>query len=465
MMLIDKLIRSGDRRIPPQVLLPAVLIFLSKLATWSVFPNPSIQPDSATYQPNSWLNFELISFTGHAQRGWAVPLLYALIPNGSYQSLFQLMLSSTAWISLIVVSYRLLTNRFAQWFFPIAVAAIAISPFCTQWDTVLLGTSIMVSTNVLIISTLIHIWHKPGLQLPYVSFFIFLDIFLFLQKSSNLLICFFYALLIFIGPMKTVGKNRRLISVFVFAVLFAYGGIVGNNVDRSWNYSYSGTSLLWQLGSQSPASESFQNFLEKNTSSPECVYKEAPFEDVNAGIASVLTNCPEGGEYVKSQLKYNFIEFLVTNPKAGIQLAATSAGAILTGSAASYGKAISLLPSSVDQLFFGEISPSLLSTGVVNQEEGLTAVFEGVNIWLYSPGLLWIFLGFSTGLLSVRRNIKASYQQYSMMLGIPLILLLQLAFTAILLPSEWVRQSAPYYLPLLAMMVLNVSLYIGSRKD
>ena len=464
MMVIDKLLRSGDRRIAPQVLLPSVVIFLSKLVTWAVFPNPSIQPDSATYVPISWLNFDLVSLSGHAQRGWPVPLLYTLIPSGTSQVLFQLIFSSFAWISLLVVSQRLLTNRFAKWFFPTTVAAIAVSPFCTQWDTVLLGTSIMVSTNVLIISTLIHIWHKPGLQFPYIAFFIFLNIFLLLQKSSNIIICFLYALLVFFGPMKTVGKNRRLISLFVLLPLMCYGVIVGNNVDRTWNYSYSGTTLLWQLGNQSPASTSFRNFLEKSTSAPECIYSQAPFEDVNTGIVKVLTNCPEGGQYVRTSLKLDFMEFLLANPKAGMQLAITSAGAVLTGSSSSYGRAISLFPKSFDGLFFGEISPSLLSSGVSNQEEGLTAFFDGAPIWLFAPGLLWIFLGFSAGLLSIRGKSKKSYQQYSTMLGIPFILLIQLAVTAILLPSEWVRQSVPYYLPLLALMILNISICLRGHE-
>jgi hypothetical protein len=322
----------------------------------------------------------------------------------------------------------------------------------------------MISTNILIIATMIHIWYKPGLQFPYLVVFILLNTFLLLQKSSNLPICLLYTLLVFVGPLRSIGKLRKILSFSTLAILVSYSCIVGSNVDRAWNYSYSGTTLLWQLGNQSPASNSFRNFLEENNRAPECVYSQAPFEDVTKGIVSVLKDCSGGGRYVRTNLKYDFAEFLFANPKAAIQLLTTSLGAVLTSSSTNYGRVVSLFPSSVDRIFFGETSPSLGSIGVSSQEEGLTAVFNSEPIWLFTPGLLWMLAGFSFGILGRRQELGYKYQYTSTKFAVPAILLLQISISALLLPSEWVRQSAPYFLPLLALMVLNVSVYFGLKK-
>jgi hypothetical protein len=430
---------------------------------WLVFPIPTIHPDTATYAPKEWLSFELVSFSGDAVRGWPLPLIYAIVPSPSLQVLFQLAFSAFAWICLLFAVQSLFPNRISSWFFSMAITALAITPFGTQWDTVLLGTSIMLSSNLLIISVILHIWKKPGSQYTHLVLFVLLDAFIFLQKSSNLPLCLLYAAIVFLSPLRTVGKLRKVSLLLLFSLVMSYGALVGNNVDKKWDFSYSGTTLLWQLGSQSPSSTSFKEFLQNQDSVPKCVYHRAPYRDINSEIVAILSDCPEAGNYVRDKLKLDFAKFLIGNPDEAVKLIAVSAGAVSTASSSNYGKSVSIFPRTVDRLFFGETSPSLRSQGVSNQEKGLSAVFSGDPIWIYAPPIGWILLGLFSGLVILRCRESSQANTYLLVNLILISSLVQFSISSVLLPSEWVRQSSPYVFPILTLLALNVAIFLGLK--
>lgn len=463
MRFLDMTFRSGDRRIPTQVLVPTLCIVFSKFLNWLVFPSPTIHPDSATYAPREWLNFELVSFSGDAVRGWPIPLIYAIIPSPSLQVLFQLTFSAFAWVCLLIAVQSLFPNRISSWFFSVALTVLAVTPFGTQWDTVLLGTSIMLSSNLLIISVILHIWKKPGSQYTHLVLFVLLDAFIFLQKSSNIPLCLLYAAIVFLSPLKTVGKLRKVSLLLFFGLVMSYGALVGNNVDKKWDFSYSGTTLLWQLGSQSPSSTSFKEFLQNQDSVPKCVYDRAPYPDINSEIVTILSDCPEAGTYVRDNLKIDFARFLITNPDQAVRLIAVSAGAVSTASSSNYGKSVSIFPRAADQLIFGETSPSLRSQGVSNQEKGLSTVFSGDPLWIYAPTIGWILFGMFSGLVILRSRESSQANAYLLVNLIIISSLVQFSISSVLLPSEWVRQSSPYVFPLLALLALNIAIFLGLK--
>jgi hypothetical protein len=55
-----------------------LLVFVSRMITFLVFPKPVYSPD---YLNGRFLNFDLFSFSGWRLRSWPTPLLYSIFSD------------------------------------------------------------------------------------------------------------------------------------------------------------------------------------------------------------------------------------------------------------------------------------------------------------------------------------------------------------------------------------------------
>ena len=155
--------------------------------------------------------------------------------------------------------------------------------------------------------------------------------------------------------------------------------------------------------------------------------------------------------------------FAISHPFQIVKLSSLGFGAYFTNSANNYGNAVQITPDTFNSFIFGGTRPSLNSGAIQDQSEGYSAFNSGEPFWLYVPGLGLLFAGWVTSVANIRRSQNKSID--ISILAITALLLFQATITTTFLPSEWVRQLAPYLIPLAAINVLTVVTYFERKSN
>jgi len=329
-----------------------------------------------------------------------------------------------------------------------------------QWETVLLAQSLMISTIVILITLVVRILLNPKSTLSLVYGILFAGL-LLVQKSSNLPISIIFFIIFLILGWK-IGKGFILGIVLIGSLtLILYGLYVGKNVDHYWSgTTYSGKTVLWHMGGQSPASSEYVQFLDSSTTAPKCLLADAPFQNIDEAISSILRDCDEAQEYLSTNAVRDLARFLLANPDSIFKMISIGFGAITTDSASHYGKAVSIFPNSFNSLLFGSVSPDLRFSRSEDQVQFYNALSNGEAIWIFAPSLILIAasLVLPAYLLWRRRLDKPQ----GVLLLIQGGLILQTCLTFILIPSEWLRLSTPFFFGLLALAIFFICQFIES---
>ncbi len=425
------------------------LIFSTRLVTFVAFPTPITAPDTPTYFSGAFLDFSLVSFWGHASRGWIVPLVYALMPNAISLELFQLLFSGIAWAFLLfsIHAAKIMPTRY-NGLAILFIAVLGSSSHVFQHDTSVLATSLTNSIFILLISFLLRAKYINDSRMLNITASILLSALLMIQKTSFIPIAIGLSLALILSMYKKISAKSQLIAIGTLVLLTLYSVFVGNNVDKIWQISYSGQTLLWQLGGQSPTATDFSSFLERKNV-PKCITNEAPFQNINTSIGKILNSCPEAGPYLESGIQRDFANFIITNPSSVVKLAVFGMGASVTSSATNYGNAVSILPKFVSEIFFGTTTPQLLTDKVDDQISGFNLFKSGMAFWLSAPFFGWVLLTLTCSILRGRERNEDIFLYLILALC-----LLQSVFVVVLLPSEWVRQTSPFIIGSLISAVL-----------
>jgi len=420
----------------------------SRILTIFAFPHLALKPDSPTYSQGGWLDFHLVSLNGHSHRGWVAPLLFALVPGSVGREILQMCISVVAWYLVYrEFSFYIVRDRYKT-LFAIGIAILATSSSVVQWETVLLGASFQISTTLLILALLMRLFRerKNSKALIAIEALAFL---LAIEKSSNL----FFSAFIIVTTSILIWRHsvaiKRLILVLASLLVLFTAFLTGTNVDKAWPTTYSGYTLLWQLGGQSPTATEFRNFLSQRKSVPSCVYQEAPYQDLNYSIGKVVNECKGGAKYVANNLRGDFIRFALTHLQSDLKLGSLGFGAALTDSSSHYGPSVQILPHSFSSIFFGEANPDHRFSLSNNQVDTFKLLGSGEPLWLYAPGIAWVLASFGVFIYAKKRK---NQMQFAGLLGsIQINFLLNALIVFVLLPSEWVRQSAPFIIPSIAL--------------
>lgn len=433
-----------------------LFIWGTRIITFLAYPNPTSAPDSSTYYSHQFLDFSLVSLTGHAGRGWVIPLVYSFMPNPESIEVMQLALSGAAWSLLILcVSKSQLLNQKFSTAVVLLLTILATSAQIVQHDSIILSTSITNSLFVACVALIIYAINQKTISLKLQFAVLFICFFLSIQKTTFFPIAICLTVIVF-------ALNRRRMSGVIKGLLYVTSGLLlaivfvtGSNVNNSWPVSYSGQTLLWQLGGQSPVAADFRNFLE-GKGAPSCITQGAPYENLDISIGKVLNECPDGAKYIKSNLQKEFIEFSVTHPFSPIKLGIFGMGAALTNSASNYGNAVNILPQNFSNLFFGNSSPEIVNAGIDSQVAGMNFLKSGRAMWIYAPLFMWVILAFAG---NISRKMRS--RETSILLLILVACLLQSVFIVVLLPSEWVRQTSPF---IIGALIVSIVLSIKSLE-
>lgn len=444
-----------------KLLIIGFLVCVTRLITFLAFPAPILFPDSPGYSSGKFLNFDLVSLMGHASRSWPTPLFYSMLPDVNLITFAQLLLGGVAWFWLIVNALSLLSREIYKNLLLVLLIGLSSSTVVIQWDTVVLGTSLIISTVVLIVGQLIRVFTNPKDKLNII-FLVSLLILLSLEKLSHTPLVVGVALVVLVAIYRSQSRNFLIACLAFMFVGLSYSTMVGINVDRSWGGSYSGTTLLWQLGDQSPTANSLRSYLAAKPNVPMCIYQDAPYRDLNSSIGTILNECQDGSDYVRDQLQKDFITFALSHPVQIAKLSSLGFGAYYTNSSNNYGNAVQIFPSIVNSMFFGATQPSLVSGQIQDQSEGYSIVKSGQPFWLYVPGIGLLIAGLLASWLNLRKA-KEKFAE-TLMVVVPAFLIFQAAITTVFLPSEWVRQLVPYLIPVAALNTISILIYAERMK-
>lgn len=434
-----------------------LLIWTTRIITFLAFPNPVSAPDSVSYYSGRFFDFHLVSLTGHAGRGWPIPAIYSAMPSPQVLEMSQLAISGITWTYLLFSIHKseILTKKFANVAI-LLLSTIGSSAQIVQHDTTILATSI---TNSLFIFCLAIVLRslKPSKSIKLtLLLLILLSFLLSVQKTTFLPFVIIIFVIFRYLNREVLSKKVKLVSTVGSLILVILSFAIGSNVNKSWPVSYSGQTLLWQLGGQSPVAAEFRDFLEQK-GAPSCITNTAPYLNLDVSIGVVLNKCPEGSMYIKASLQKEFVNFLISHPTAPIKLAIFGIGAAITNSSSNYGNAVSVLPGSISEIFFGGSSPDIANNKVDDQVAGMNFLKSNQAIWLYAPLLVWLLLAF-VGNLGIHRRGRDS----STLILLLLLCLAQSVLVVVLLPSEWVRQTSPF---LIGAHIASVLLGVKSFEN
>jgi len=99
-------------------------------------------PDSHTYLP--------VSFLGHAERLWAIPVIYYIAGNSVGRVVVQTIIGLVSWIVLAVQFGAVLQNRMIRYSAQIWLLLLALSAPVLQWNRIILSESLSISFTVLL---------------------------------------------------------------------------------------------------------------------------------------------------------------------------------------------------------------------------------------------------------------------------------------------------------------------------
>ena len=430
------------------------VILISRIVNLLAFQEPSIQPDSSGYSSSKIFDFSLVSLTGNSLRSWPAPLLFALMPSATAKIIGQMLISIVVWTHLSYVLLKISKSNQIKNLFVVILTVSSTNPILLQWETTLLGQSLLISNVIFLITLSVQLkFHFSKL----LAFFSVLGcVMLFLQKSNNIFLTFFFFAyfirIIFISSSRVFAF--KLVSIFI--LLLFYSSLVNVNINKSWgSLTYSGYASLYHLGAQSPAAPELKQFLATKDQVPECILRDSPYLDVGRSIQDISLLCPDSHKYVSEKLRLDLLHFYIAKPSSLLDLISIGFGASFSNTAAHYGKVIGVLPASVYELFNGSTSPDFRILGTDTQVEALNQVNIGEPIWIYTPGVL---LTIASLLLFSYRLYKYGNLKYeSLFATLILVFLSNSALTFLLVPSEWVRLSMPN----IPIITLLSSIYIA----
>ena len=140
------MLRFWARKNWPSIFCYSVYVIAYLTLSWAATPHVFDQfPDSPTYLT--------ISFLGHAERLWTIPVLYFFGGSPAGRVAFQTLIGVGSWIALSVQFGRVLRTRFIRRISQALVLLVSLCPPIIQWNRIILSESIAISLTVLLLAT------------------------------------------------------------------------------------------------------------------------------------------------------------------------------------------------------------------------------------------------------------------------------------------------------------------------
>jgi SAM-dependent methyltransferase len=341
---------------------PAVRL-VQLLAGGGTSPYPTTYPDTPTYRARgSWLDFSLTSLSGRSVRPWGVTAWMALWPSDLALVIAQVVLSTVAWAALAVTLASVVRRVAVRRALVLAVLVLACTAQVANWDLVVLGESVSISSGVLALAALVRFTAAPsGLRAAVLLAFALW----FTMTRPNVFVVLLgwavaLALPAFVrrgrGPARPVRPYAVVAGVLVLFSVYSYVYNVRSDVTWHERLGYSRTTVAYgyPVSANDPVARQVIADL-RRSSAPACMIPSAPNvvsdHGTTAWVARTVRACPQMDAWATAHWNRWWAGWLLGHPGPALRIVGTELPSSLTTPV--WGPITSAVPSSVSALFFG----------------------------------------------------------------------------------------------------------------
>jgi hypothetical protein len=411
---------------------------------------PSLYPDTGSYRTaGSWLNFALTSLDGHSLRPWGVTIWMALWPGDVAIELAQTALSFVAWSTLAMVVAAGIRHAAVRRVVVVLLLLVACTAQVANWDGVILGESVSVSTGLLTLAMALRFSRAPS----WGSASAFLAPALWFSMTRPNV---FVILVVLAVGMVVIGLVRReallwgtVAGSLVVISLYSYVYNVSTSDAWSKHYGYSKSSVAYAypVGGFNPVAESVLVDL-RRSDAPRCMIPASAATTTSRGatrwVALTSKECPGMNDWASRNWNRWWVAWLLHHPTAALRIIDTELPNSLSPSV--WGNVNAPVPNSVSQLFFGSVA--------LPQDPIKTKTYRT------EPLLLWLAAAIALAIVgaTVKRSQRGDWTP-DLVLG-----LTALGAVASAISSALLIQTAPFEVAqesLAAAVLLTTSLVVA----
>jgi hypothetical protein len=336
----------------------AMVLLLPLVKLLMVLPvTPSVYPDGWTYRTqNSWFDFSLTSLDGSSVRPWGVTAWMALWPNDRTIMIAQALLSAVAWGTFALVLAAGIAHPVVRRLFVLAIVLLACSAQLSNWDSVMQGDSLPMSTGVLALAALVWLVRAPGWGRA--ALFGAAALWFTMTRPNTFVVVLVWA----VGLLVIALLRRRVLVLGVTAavlVLFAgYSYVYNSRADPAWTaqlgYTRTTIAMAYPLGTFDPVAASVLRDL-RSSDAPACMLPSNPAEVSKVGTthwaSTKAAACPGMDAWATKNWQRWWVSWLLAHPKATAQIVNSQLPDALSPSV--WGEVVAATPNSVSALFLG----------------------------------------------------------------------------------------------------------------
>ena len=323
--------------------------------------HPSTPNDTNGYRsPGTWLDFSLTSLDGMSPRPWGATIWLALWPGDHAIMIANALLSAVAWGALALVVAAGIRHATVRRLTAAALVLIPCTAQISNWDSVMQGESVSMSTGILALAALVWFTREPtwGRAATFGAAALWFT----MTRPNVFVILMAWAL----GLLVIAVLRRRLVVVWAVAALLVvfsgYSYVYNMRSDAAWTarhgFSRSTVGYAYPISAFNPVASQIVADLRKSDAPP-CMIPEGKRLNAPLGpyqwVSETVPKCPAMNTWATKNWQSWYIGWLLTHPKSTIRVIDSQIWHSLAPSV--WGDVVAATPNSVAALFLG--TPSL----------------------------------------------------------------------------------------------------------
>ena len=447
------------------ILLSILFIALAYLVQFAFNPVGSIQGDSAQYgavKPRDW---DLLSFTGQSLRNWPPVLLYIIFTSDAAKIFLQFLIS---FVSAMIILFQI-NSQFkgkTRLLLFVLFSSLITTPQIINWNSVLLSESILLSVTLLFMASLrAFVLSKGNLTFWPLLMTTYLWCIL---KTTNVLVLIFivFSLLLLTGVRMLrvqFHKSNFLRAGGTIAILGVLLVTLINQPSQEFNrgINYRTYAAIAVLADVNPRAAALHAELSK-VSELSCLKIGSP-KSYEVYASKLGGECQISKLWISDNFYKWYAIFLLKHPQEVLQLSA--AGFVAGNTPVSlYAPNLSILPKSVQDIFFGERNFALRNMGFKPFGEYETDVYDRSGMEVFVPVLAWLGLAYSLLLiLASQKKFRGILKVRAVKLDFVLLTagVAGVCLNSIVVPTEWFRENIYFF----ALIYISLIFLIGDLRE
>ncbi|MEU4636038.1 hypothetical protein AB0F90_16670 [Micromonospora chalcea] len=363
-----------------------------------------------------------LSFTGHAPRLWGTPLLYTLAGSDPARAWAQALISTAAWVVLVLALWTLLRGTTARVCAGVALFVLALTRAVYVWDHTLTAESLSISLGLLAFGLLV-LWVRRR-SWPLLAATVVVTVWwMFVRQDMLLFIALVPAVLAVLAWRSRPHRWAAVVALVAIGAGLGWNAALLGPTDETFaKWSASGRSqtdetFLYRLMVEVQRDPEIRQVYHRELGMPRCVAIEDPSLVRRWNVrkfSEAYANCPELQRWAEEHEMAIGFRYAMAEPDHYREIMVGRILPMALGSTElhTYGRPVSMLPDAVEQVWYPrrDLVLPLLAGAVVAMV--LACVLTGAvrrRPWLVLAGVL----GVVVSLVSVLASLMLSAGEYS----------------------------------------------------